>query len=106
MRVTIGDHEASDGTGGGRYGLSGRTCRLWIRALSDAVGCQSPVECDVEAACRSAANALLDCISQDSTQCLCEKDDDELNCKGASKPSQGPSAPGQAARPAARCGIA
>ena len=61
-----------------------------IRLVSDAVGCRSPGECGVEPACGAAANALIECIARDISQCLCEQDEDELNCEGATKPTEGP----------------
>ena len=61
-----------------------------LRVVSDAAGCGSPGECDVEPACRAAADALIECIARDVSQCLCEEDGDELNCEGATKPSEGP----------------
>jgi hypothetical protein len=32
---------------------------------------------------------LVECVASDLGQCSCESDDDDLNCEGAFKPSEG-----------------
>lgn len=46
-------------------------------------GCEDP-------ACADEAEAWIACIEEDTTQCLCEEDDQSLNCEGSHKPSEGP----------------
>ena len=61
-----------------------------VNVLSDALGCRPPGGCEeLEHECSDEAGAFIDCAAKDLSQCLCESDDDELNCEGAYKPSEG-----------------
>lgn len=74
--------------------LAGDTpCDKWA-SLSRIMGCAVP---EAEAGCLTAsaectelANAWLECAARDRAQCLCESDDNGLNCEGSFKPDEGP----------------
>jgi hypothetical protein len=57
--------------------------RLGCRPLADE--CEKPPdECD------AAAYAWILCLRENLRQCRCEEDDQQLNCEGSFKPSEGP----------------
>lgn len=61
-----------------------------VDVLSEALGCQPSSGCEeLQRECRDEAGAFIDCAATDLSQCMCESDDDELNCEGAYKPSEG-----------------
>ncbi len=62
-----------------------------LEVLSEALGCDPSNACEeLTAQCSDEAGAFLDCAANDLSQCTCESDDEELNCEGAYKPSEGP----------------
>jgi hypothetical protein len=82
-----GDAGGSAGDGGA---LAGDTaCEKWTQ-LAAAKGCSAPDECLLDPACDPQAQAWLDCVAQDLSQCSCESGDGDLNCEGSFKPSEGP----------------
>lgn len=61
-----------------------------VAVLSESLGCQPSSGCEeLEQECSAEAGAFIDCAANDLSQCMCESDDDELNCEGAYKPSEG-----------------
>ena len=62
-------------------------CGQW-RALGDRVGC-SRAGCECEPRCAQEMSNLIECLGQDLSQCYCESDD-EPNCEGGWKQSEGP----------------
>jgi hypothetical protein len=59
-------------------------------ALSADIGCTAQIDCSkITPDCDRPAQAWLDCIERDVSQCICESDGD-LNCEGSYKPSEGP----------------
>lgn len=57
--------------------------------LANDKGCFASA-CVLDPACESQAQAWMDCVAQDLSQCLCESGDGELNCEGSFKPNEGP----------------
>jgi hypothetical protein len=64
-------------------------CVKWQK-LAEVVGCTPSPQCEkLTPRCEDEAAAMIDCAADAFEYCYCESDDDELNCEGTWKPSEG-----------------
>lgn len=88
--ASLGGGCGSDSEHSNSATLSGNTPCERADSLASAKGCAPVAGCMIEPACADVSNAWLDCVARDLTQCLCEGDDNALNCEGSYKPDEGP----------------
>lgn len=63
---------------------------IWEKLAAE-VGCGPQESLPRRSAeCEAAFVQWVECVEQDTSQCLCEAEDDDLNCEGSFKPDEGP----------------
>ena len=83
---------SGDASGEGSARLAGSTVCEKGASLAKQVGCsfKGPCASWVPDACSEVTIGWFECIARDTSQCLCESDDGDLNCEGSWKPDEGP----------------
>lgn len=83
--AACGDDDAMPSSDAGMLSVDER-----FDALASAKGCNASNVIDLPPACVPLVINWLDCVERDLAQCICEANDNDLNCEGSYKPNEGP----------------